>query len=88
MGLLKIDQSKCKQDGLCAKDCITAIIRIPKDGGYPYISPNLESLCRVCGRCVAVCPNGALTNNLVQQSSRGRTITYSYGRCLTTRLKP
>ncbi len=65
MGLLKIDGSKCKQDGLCAKDCMTAIIRIPEGGGYPYIDPDFESMCRVCGHCVAVCPHGALSHELV-----------------------
>ncbi|MBU1052783.1 MAG: nitroreductase family protein [Proteobacteria bacterium] len=65
MGLLKIDKSKCKQDGLCAKDCMTAIIRIPEGGGFPYIPDNMESMCRVCGHCVAVCPHGALSHELV-----------------------
>ncbi len=88
MGLLEVDESKCKQNGACVKNCITAIIRIPKGGGYPYVSPNLESICRVCGRCMAACPNGALTNKLVKKSGRGMTITYNYGRYLTTRLKP
>lgn len=65
MGLLKIDESKCKQDGLCAKDCMTAIIRIPEGGGFPYISPDMENMCRVCGHCVAVCPHGALSHELI-----------------------
>jgi NAD-dependent dihydropyrimidine dehydrogenase PreA subunit len=30
MSLLKIDESKCKQDGICARECPTAIIRVKK----------------------------------------------------------
>jgi nitroreductase/NAD-dependent dihydropyrimidine dehydrogenase PreA subunit len=65
MGLLKIDQSKCKKDGLCVQDCPAAIIRLSEDDGYPAMVPEGETLCLVCGHCVAVCPHGALSHGQV-----------------------
>ena len=37
MGLLSIDQDKCKQDGLCAADCPVGIIRFEGPGHYPKL---------------------------------------------------
>jgi nitroreductase/NAD-dependent dihydropyrimidine dehydrogenase PreA subunit len=61
MGLLKIDQSKCKKDGICAASCPAGIIRLQQDGGgIPEMVPGGDTSCIVCGHCVAVCPHGAL----------------------------
>ena len=65
MSLLKIDESKCKQDGICALECPTAIIRVKKNETYPEIKPKLEQSCLICGHCVAVCPHGALSHSQV-----------------------
>ncbi len=61
MGLLIIDESKCKQDEFCARECPAAIIRLPKDG-FPEIVTGGEIGCIRCGHCVAVCPHGALSH--------------------------
>lgn len=65
MSLLMIDESKCKQDGFCVRDCPRAIIRIKNKQSYPQLIPGSESSCMVCGHCVAVCPHGALSHKMV-----------------------
>ncbi len=64
MGLITIDESICKKDGICAAECLAAIIRLP-EGGYPEIPERKEPACRLCGHCVAVCPHGALSHKAV-----------------------
>lgn len=59
MGLLRVDQSKCKQDGICVADCPRRIIQMEEDG-YPFIAPEDELYCMICGHCVAICPHGAM----------------------------
>ncbi len=60
MGLLRIDESKCKKDGICAASCPTGIIRLQDGDGVPEIVPGGDPACLVCGHCVAACPHGAL----------------------------
>jgi len=64
MGLITIDESTCKKDGMCGRECLAAIIRLP-EGGYPEIPEGNEVECRLCGHCVAVCPHGALSHEAV-----------------------
>jgi nitroreductase/NAD-dependent dihydropyrimidine dehydrogenase PreA subunit len=65
MGLLKVDESKCKKDGFCAKECPFGIIRLEGDNGYPVLIPDGEILCSECGHCVAICSHGALSHERV-----------------------
>jgi ferredoxin/uncharacterized protein YunC (DUF1805 family) len=62
MSLLIIDQSKCKKDGFCARECPAVIIRLEGGDGYPDIVRGGEAGCIRCGHCVAVCPHGALSH--------------------------
>lgn len=62
MGLITIDQTRCKQDGLCAADCPTAVLRLKDKQGYPELVPGGDAMCLRCGHCVAVCPHGALSH--------------------------
>jgi len=62
MGLLTVDESKCKKDGLCAAECPTVIINIKKKKSFPFMVDGGEEICLRCGHCVAVCPHGALTH--------------------------
>jgi len=61
MAILTIDESKCKQDGICAAECPRRIITQENDASYPQIAEADEAYCMVCGHCVAVCPHGALS---------------------------
>ncbi|MFC1824777.1 nitroreductase family protein [Thermodesulfobacteriota bacterium] len=65
MGLLRIDEKKCKKDGICVDECPSMIIRLKDRDGFPEIVPNPKSDCLVCGHCVAVCPQGALSHENV-----------------------
>ena len=62
MGFLRIDESKCKKDGICASECPVAIIRLKDKNSVPAIIPGREEACLICGHCVAVCPHGALSH--------------------------
>ena len=65
MSLLIVDESKCKRDGFCARDCPTAIIRLKDKESYPEMVPGAEQYCLTCGHCVAVCPHGAMSHTKV-----------------------
>jgi ferredoxin len=61
MAFLTIDETKCKQDGICAAECPRRII-IQEDGkSFPQVAEADEVYCMTCGHCVAVCPHGALS---------------------------
>jgi len=61
MGLIAIDEQRCKKDGLCATECPAAIIQLQEDG-FPEMVVGGADLCILCGHCVAVCPEGALSH--------------------------
>ncbi len=61
MGVLTIDETTCKKDGICARECPNRIIEL-EAGGYPQIPSFAETSCTACGHCVAVCPQGALSH--------------------------
>jgi nitroreductase/ferredoxin len=65
MGLLIIDESKCKRDGICVRDCPVSIIQLPEGKKTPEIVPGGEAMCIDCGHCVAVCPHGALSHRRI-----------------------
>ena len=65
MGLLIVDENKCKKDGICARDCPTAIIKLKEKESFPEIVPGGEDFCLTCGHCIAVCPHGALRHSLI-----------------------
>lgn len=69
MGLLIVDESKCKQDGICAEICPSRIIRLGGKDKFPEIPVRLENGCIQCGHCVSVCPHGALSHRLVPLAS-------------------
>lgn len=61
MEFLKVDETKCKRDGICVEECPRRIIELAGEGGFPAVSPENEYYCMVCGHCVAVCPHGAMS---------------------------
>ncbi len=60
MGLLTVDETKCKRDGLCVKDCPMVIIKLKEGEAVPEMVPGGEGICNGCGHCVAICPHDAL----------------------------
>ncbi len=65
MGLLVVDENKCKRDGICASECPMALIKLKDGDGFPEMVPGGEQICLVCGHCVSVCPHGALSHEQV-----------------------
>ncbi len=65
MGLLIIDQDKCKKDGICAGECPMAIIKLSDGDGFPVMITAGDEICNDCGHCVAVCPHGALAHTRI-----------------------
>ena len=61
MAFLTIDETKCKQDGICAAECPRGIIIQEDEKSFPQIGEADEARCMTCGHCVAVCPHGALS---------------------------
>lgn len=61
MAFITIDETKCKQDGICAAECPRRLIIQEDDKSFPRIPPANEASCMACGHCVAVCPHGALS---------------------------
>jgi nitroreductase/NAD-dependent dihydropyrimidine dehydrogenase PreA subunit len=61
MAFLTIDETRCKQDGICVAECPRRIIIQKDDKSYPQIAQADEANCMACGHCVAVCPHGALS---------------------------
>lgn len=59
MGLLTVDETRCRQDGICVAECPRRIIAM-EEGGFPTVTPEREVFCMHCGHCVAVCPHGAV----------------------------
>ncbi len=65
MQLLKVDETRCKRDGICVSECPSTIIRLQGGEGFPTVAPEDEQACVLCGHCVAVCPHGALTHSQI-----------------------
>ena len=61
MAFLTIDETKCKQDGICAAECPRRIITQEDGKSFPQVVEVDEAYCMTCGHCVAVCPHGALS---------------------------
>lgn len=63
--MIQVDPEKCKRDGICKEECPVGIIDWGKGDGLPQMVDGGERSCLLCGHCVAVCPNGALSHRLV-----------------------
>jgi len=65
MSFLKIDEKKCKKDGICVSECPVAIIQQKDKESLPELVPGGEQVCLLCGHCVAVCPHGAMSHEKI-----------------------
>jgi nitroreductase/NAD-dependent dihydropyrimidine dehydrogenase PreA subunit len=54
-----VDTNLCKGDGACVAVCAARVLVLSQEG-FPEELP--ETRCILCGHCVAVCPNDALTH--------------------------
>lgn len=63
MSLFRIDETKCKRDGICAAECPMKIIEMQDENSLPTPTAEAARKCIDCGHCVAVCPHGAFTHN-------------------------
>lgn len=61
MTQINVDQHKCKFDGICSAVCPMGIIELRDGSTVPKLIAGLEDLCINCGHCVAICPHGALS---------------------------
>ena len=61
MSLFTINNTKCKRDGICAEECPMGIIVFRGGDALPSPVPGADKLCINCGHCVAVCPHGAFS---------------------------
>ncbi len=65
MTLIQIDETKCKQDGFCVKECPAAIIKMKDKDSFPMMVEHGAQACLLCGHCIAVCPHDALTHTAI-----------------------
>jgi len=65
MSLLQVDQAKCKKDGICAAVCPVSVIEQASSKDYPQMVEGGEEICIRCGHCVAVCPHGAMSHEIM-----------------------
>ncbi len=63
MELFRIDQEKCRRDGICVASCPLQIIEQIDPEATPSPTREAAALCIRCGHCVAVCPHGALVHS-------------------------
>jgi nitroreductase/NAD-dependent dihydropyrimidine dehydrogenase PreA subunit len=61
MGFMKVDETKCKRDGICAAECPRRVIELKGQESFPTVAAENEYYCMMCGHCVAVCPHGAVS---------------------------
>jgi nitroreductase/NAD-dependent dihydropyrimidine dehydrogenase PreA subunit len=59
MSRIAVDKDLCKKDGACLEVCAARSLAFDRDG-FPEEIPG--GRCFLCGHCVAVCPQGALTH--------------------------
>ena len=62
---ISVDEDTCRKDGLCAQVCPTRVFT-HREGQPPEIGN--ETLCCLCGQCLAACPSGAISHSRLDPS--------------------
>ena len=62
---ISVDENTCRNDGLCAQVCPTRVFN-HREGQPPEIGN--ETLCCLCGQCLAACPSGAISHSHLDPS--------------------
>lgn len=60
MDSLIVDQSLCRNDGVCVKVCPIGVLELRSDAKGPQVIEARRKHCVDCGHCVAVCPVNAV----------------------------
>ncbi|MDR3074329.1 MAG: nitroreductase family protein [Deltaproteobacteria bacterium] len=58
MELFRVNEAKCRKDGICASVCPVRIIK-GEPGAVPVMDEALRNRCIACGHCMAFCPVNA-----------------------------
>lgn len=64
MSLIRVDEKKCRRDGICAAVCPAEAIAWEAEG-FPAEKADAERRCFSCGHCVAACPTEALSHSRI-----------------------
>jgi nitroreductase/NAD-dependent dihydropyrimidine dehydrogenase PreA subunit len=60
---VSVDEDVCRRDGLCARVCPTRVFT-HREGELPEVGN--ETLCCLCGQCLAACPSGAISHSRLE----------------------
>jgi len=61
--MIKINEMRCKRDGICVQECPLSIIKQTEKKAIPEMVSGGRNVCLLCGHCVAVCPHGAMSHD-------------------------
>ena len=67
MAYFIVDKTKCKGDGTCVADCPIKILEMDDKSHIPFMINKGEEICIKCGHCVAVCPHGAISLEIMRK---------------------
>jgi ferredoxin len=45
MAFLRVDEGKCKKDGICVTECPFGLIKLQEETGHPALIPGGEERC-------------------------------------------
>ena len=60
---LRIDRSLCSGCGRCVTRCRRKVLGFTTKDGFACATVEFPGLCRCCGKCAKICPNGAIEMN-------------------------
>ena len=67
MNLITVDTEKCIRCGICADVCPVSVISVGEDQ-LPFVTPENEKRCVLCGHCEAFCNSFALKHERLPET--------------------